>query len=168
MNNKESITYEAIWDILEFYRIQPKVKEPQIEKIEEYLIVMSAHYKESITEIDDCIGLSESVRFEEIVDVLNSYLNKVGEELIKIFPDEVIVISPINIHADTKISEIQIIELYSNFNARESDLYQIKEALDDLENHIYEETFADKLAIITKELISKINSDVIVRVDDLI
>jgi len=168
LNNKESITYEAIWDILEFYRIQPKVKELQIEKIEEYLIVMSAHYKESIIEINDCIGLSEPVCLNEIVDVLNSYLNKVEEELIKIFPDEVIAISPINLHSNTEVSEIQLIELYSNFNARESDLYQIKEILDDLENYMYEESFIDKLAILTKELISKINSDVIIRVDDLI
>lgn len=168
MSNKESITYEAIWDILEFYRIQPKVKELQLEKIEEYLIVMSAHYKESITEIDDCIGLSEPICLDEIVDVLNSYLNKVEEELIKIFPEEVIVISPINLHLNSGVSEIQLIELYSNFNAWESDLYQIKKALDNLENYMYDESFADKLAIITKELISKINSDVIVRVDDLI
>lgn len=168
LNKKESITYEAIWNILEFYRIQPKVKELQIEKIEEYLLVMNAHYEESITEIDDCIGLSEPIHLEEIVDVLNSYLNKVGEELIKIFPEEAIAISPINLFFNAKVSEIQLIELYSNFNDRERDLYQIKEALDDLENFIYKESFADKLAIITKKLISKINSDVIVRVDDLI
>lgn len=168
MSNKESITYEAIWNILEFYRIQPKVKELQIEKIEEYLIVMSAYYKESITEIDDCIGLREPVRLDEIVDVLNSYLTKVEEELTKIFPEEAIVISPINLHSNTKISEIQTIELYRNFNSGERDLFQIKEAINDLETYVYEDIFADKLAIITKELISKINSDVIVRVDDLI
>lgn len=168
MSNKESITYEAIWDILEFYRIQPKVKELQIEKIEEYLILMNAHYQESMTDIDECIGSDEPVCLEDVVDVLNSYLNLVGEELMKIFPEEENVISPINMHSNSKISEIQTIELYRNFNARERDLFQIKEVIDDLETYVYDDFFSTKLANLTKDLISKINSDVIIRVDDLI
>lgn len=168
MNNKESIAYEAIWDILEFYRIQPKVKEFQIEKIEEYLILMNAHYQEAMTDIDGCINSDELVCLEDVVDVLNSYLNLVGEELMKIFPEEENVILPINMHVNSKISEIQAIELYRNFNARERDLFQIKEAIDDLETYLYEDVFSIKLGRLTKELMAKINSDVIVRVDDLI
>lgn len=168
MNNKASIAYEAIWDILEFYKIQPKVQDLQIEKIEEYLVLMNAHYQDSMMDIDECIGLEEPVCLEDIVDVLNSYLNRVGEELIKIFPENTNAISPIHLHSNTGVSEIQAIELYRNFNAREKDLFQIKELIDDLETYVYEDNFADKLAILTKDLLSKINSDLIVRVDDLI
>lgn len=168
MSNKESVTYEAMWNILEFYKIQPRVQELQIEKIEEYLILMNAHYQEAMTDIDECIGSNESVCLEDVEDVLNSYLNQVGEELIKIFPEEENTILPINKHSDSKTTEIQTVELYRNFNARERDRFQIKEAIDDLENYVYEEDFAAKLAILTKDLLSKINSDVIIRVDDLI
>lgn len=129
---------------------------------------MNAHYQESIRDIDDCIGVSEPVCLEDIVDVLNSYINKVGEELDKIFPEDMNAFSPINIHSNAKIIEIQALELYRNFNGGESNLYRIKEELDCLGNNIYEENFAEKLAILTKNILSKINSDLIVRVDDLL
>jgi hypothetical protein len=168
LSNKASITYEAIWNIIEFYKIQPRVQELQIEKIEEYLILMNAHYQKSMTDIDECIGLDEPVCLEDVMETLNSYLNLIGEELIKIFPEDENAILPLNMHSDAKISEIQAIELYRNFNERERDLFQIKEAIDDLETSVFEENFAAKLAALTKDLISKINSDVIIRVDDLI
>ncbi len=168
MSNKASIAYEAIWNIIEFYKIQPRVQELQIEKIEEYLILMNAHYQKAMADIDECIGLDEPVCLEDVVDTLNSYLNLIGEELIKIFPEDENAISPINMHSDSKISEIQAIELYRSFNERERDLFQIKEAIDDLETSVFEENFAAKLAALTKDLISKINSNVIIRVDDLI
>ncbi|MBN2595231.1 hypothetical protein [Labilibaculum sp.] len=168
MNNSAFNSYESILNIIEFYRIQPRIQDFQIEKIEEYLILMSAHYQESLREIDDCIGLSEPVCLEDIVDVLNSYLNKVGEELEKIFPENINVFSPINIHSNAKIIEIQALELYRNFNGGESDLYRIKEALDCLDNNIYEEDFAENFALLTKDILSKINSDLIVKVDDLL
>ena len=136
--------------------------------VKEYLILMNAHYQESMADIDECIGLGEPVCLEDVVDILNSYLNLVGEELMKIFPEEENAISPINMHSNSKISEIQAIELYRNFNARERDLFQIKEAVNDLETYVYEESFSTKLATLTKDLISKINSDVVIRVDDLI
>ncbi|WP_461643131.1 hypothetical protein [Labilibaculum euxinus] len=168
MNNSTSDSYESILNIIEFYRIQPRIQDLQIEKIEEYLILMSAHYIESIREIDDCIGLSEPACLEDIIDVLNSYLSKVGEELEKIFPEDINVFTPVNIHSNAGIIEIQALELYRNFNGGESNLYQIKETLDCLENNIYEEDFAEKLALLTKDILFKINSNLIVRVDDLL
>ncbi|PKQ60272.1 hypothetical protein BZG02_19940 [Labilibaculum filiforme] len=167
MNNTTSNSYEYISNIIEFYRIQPRIQDLQIEKVEEYLLVMNAHYQNSIQEIEACIDSQEPISMEELVDILNSYLNMVGEELSKIFPNEEREIAPIHLHSKHEISEIQAIELYRNFNGSKN-LYRINEQLTALEKDIYEGDFVNKLAVLTEDLLSRINSDLIVKVDDLV
>jgi len=58
--------------------------------------------------------------------------------------------------------------LLRRFNEGDRDVYEIKEALDRLETLVYEEDFVNELSFVIRDLITKINSDVIVRVDDLI
>ncbi|WP_372751014.1 hypothetical protein [Labilibaculum sp.] len=168
MRPKITEKYEKYLEIIEFYRIQPKVDALQIEKIEEYLTLMSAHYQNFCADIEDCIGLPEPVELEIIMDVLNSYLNVVGEEIVKIFPEEVKRFSPINLQFSSCLNEVQAIELYRNFNGLQSDFYGIKDDLDEIEKNVFESSFINEFAVLTKKLISSINSDLIVRVEDLI
>jgi len=164
----ESNAYESIWDIIEFYRIQPKVQELQLEKIEEYLVLMNAYYQESMVEIGVHIGSEDVASLSDIIDVLNSYLSLIGEEIKKIFSEDENMISPIEILSGSAVNELQTIELLRRFNEGDRDVYEIKEALDRLETLVYEEDFVNELSFVIRNLITKINSDVIVRVDDLI
>lgn len=171
MKPKKTDNFKAIGEIIEiidFYRIQPKIQPFQIEKIEEYLTLMNAHYQNFSAEIEDCIGLEEPIALEKVIDVLNSYLSIVGDELVKIFPEKTTDCSPIRLPFSTNLSEIQVLELYRNFNGGKNDQYEIRDELDRLEEKMYESCFLDKFAILTKKLISRINSDLIVRVEDLV
>jgi hypothetical protein len=165
---RETDSYKIFLEIIEFYRIQPKIGPLQIEKIEEYLTLMSAHYQNFSAEIEDCIGLEEPIELEKIIDVLNSYLSIVGEELAKIFPEEINDYSPICLSFSNKLNEIQAIELYKNMNGNQNNQYGISEDLDKLEESVYESNFSDKFAILTQKLMGSINSDLIVKVEDLV
>lgn len=160
--------YEFIWEIIEFYRIQPRVQEQQVEKIEEYLVLMNAHYQESIIEMDELLNTEDVVCLLDVIDVLNSYLSLVEEELAKIFPENNKTIHPIDVLANIAVNELQTIELFRKFNGGDSNVHQLKEDLDKLETMVYEEDFGKEIVLFTKDLIIKINSDVIIRVDDLL
>lgn len=168
MNKRISITNEAIGHIVDFYRIQPKVGAINIEKIEEYLLVMNSHYSESITDLDELSESDEDLSLDDIIDVLNSYLSLIGEELINIFKEENINYSPIDFYSNMAMNEIQLIELLRRFNGGEEDLFQVKIKIDQIELMIYEEDFPQSLLDMIKDLITAINADLIIRVDDLI
>ena len=78
MNKRISISSEAIGQIVDFYKIQPRIGDVNIEKIEEYLLVMNSHYSESITDLDDLLESNEDLSLEDIIYVLNSYLSLIG------------------------------------------------------------------------------------------
>ncbi len=168
MNNRISISSEAIGHIVDFYRIQPKVGDINIEKIEEYLLVMNSHYSESMTDLEEFSGSNEDLSIDDIIDVLNSYLSLVGEELNKIFKEENNKYSPIEFYSNESMNEIQVIELLRKFNGGEENLFQIKTNIDQIETIIYEEDFALSLLDLIKDLIEEINGELVVRVDDLI
>ncbi len=168
MNNKTNISSEAIGHIVDFYRIQPKMGQLNIEKIEEYLLVMNSHYSESINDLEEITESNEEPSLDDIVDILNSYLSLVGEELNQIFKEERNNYLPIDFHSRGTMNEIQIVELLRKFNGGEEDLFQIKELLNQTESVIYEQTFVQSLLELIKNLIAEINAELVVLVDDLV
>ncbi len=168
MNNKANISSEAIGHIVDFYRIQPKMGQMNIEKIEEYLLVMNSHYSESINDLEEITESNEELILDDIIDILNSYLSLIGEELNNIFKEERSNYSPIDFHSRGAMNEIQIVELLRKFNGGEEDLFQIKERLDQIESIVYEQTFVQSLLELIKDLIAEINAELVVLVDDLV
>ena len=168
MNKRISISSEAIGQIVDFYKIQPRIGDVNIEKIEEYLLVMNSHYSASITDLNDLSESNEDLSFEDIIDILNSYLSLIGEELSKIFKEENKNYLPIDFYDEMVMNEIQIVELLQKFNGGEEDLFQVKTNLDEIESIIYEENFSQSILELIKILISTIHAELVVRVDDLI
>lgn len=154
-------------NIIEFYKIQPGVKELQLEKIEEYLILMSSFFQDAIGELES-LKADESVgNLNDIVDVLNSYINLIGIEAEKIFSDYSMDLEPVE-NTNLNLNEIQLVEILQGFNKGDRDIWQIKENLDALTELIFQETFYAQLLETTFQLISNINAMVVVWVDDLI
>lgn len=168
MSTKISISSEAIGYIVDFYRIQPKLNQVSIEKIEEYLLVMNSHYSESIADLDEISDAKEELCLNDLMDILNSYLSLVGEELSKIFKDESHNYTPINFYSKDDISEVQLIELLRKFNGGEADLFQMNGSLNQIEAKVYDQDFALALVNLIENLITQINAELVVRVDDLI
>ncbi|RUT79866.1 hypothetical protein [Ancylomarina longa] len=154
-------------NIIEFYKIQPGVKELQLEKIEEYLILMSSFYQDTIGELDDLKDDQSTDNLNVIIDILNSYINLVGVEIEKIFPDFPIRLEPIE-NKDFNLNEIQIIEILQGLNKGDRDIWQIKGNLEELAELVFEDSFQSQFWLTISQLISNINAELTVWVDNLL
>lgn len=168
MSDKSAITYESIWEIIEFYRVQPKVQDVQLEKIEEYLILMNAHFQNTYSEIDELQKSEEEINLIDVLDIFNSYLNVIEEEMEKIFQNYVSGLSPVEIHEEDSLHDLQTVELLRVMNGGNNDHFQLLASIDELDGLLYEEDFKIKYTDVVKNLISRINAGLIIKVDDLI
>lgn len=150
---------QIIHDVIDFYQLQPGVKPVHIEKIEEYLILIDSFFREAILELLLC---DKSV---DLFDVLNSYINSITEEYEKIFPEEDLGIYLIEIF-DKNLNELQICEALQRFNY--NNRFRIHQHLQNLEENIFEDEFDQLLQLAIQQLICSINSEIFIKVDDLI
>ena len=150
---------QIIHDIIDFYQLQPGVQAIHIEKIEEYLILVDAFFKQALLETFECDEATD------LFDVLNSYINAITEEHEKIFPDKVLDIYPIEIN-DENLNELQIFEALQRFNLK--DRFHIQNLLQEIEKYLFDDEFCVVLNQIIQQLICSINAEMFVKVDDLI
>ncbi|WP_421919448.1 hypothetical protein [Marinifilum sp.] len=153
-----------VQEILEFYRIQPGVSELHIEKLEEYLLLMNSLLVEAMQDLLSLLG--GDVNMEDTIDVLNSYIISVVEESYKVFPKEDLKILPFNQFDNS--NEIQILEYLRNLNQEKSNRFDLDEMLIELDENLYENDFPDQLHKVIEKTILAINSEMILKVEDLL
>jgi len=159
--------YEIIQNIIEFYKLQPGVKNNHLDKLEEYLVVLSSFISDAFNDLNEIRNSEVIDNYEDIIDVLNSYINSVSEEVKKIFLDDSISITPLLYDDQFNLNEIQIIEYYKKINNGDQNEMNLSEYINSLENSLYDKTFGENLCDLTLLTIKEINSDLIIRVEDL-
>lgn len=159
---------DSIQNIIEFYKIQPGIKEFHLEKIEEYLLVLKSKYQKVLEELD---GFSDVEPIDSVKDmycILNFYINEVVEEIGKIFEKENTAFLLIEIPGDCTWTVNEIVELLRDFNLKNKDRWNLNDKINCLNSLLPEEVFLENIIRIIKEIIDNINSEIVVRVEDLI
>ena len=168
-NKSESIAEEKnsiIQLLVEFYKIQPGVSVSVLEKLEEYLVLMNSYLIEALYDLNEISYNFE--KLEDILDILNTYINSIVEENGKIFPDEDLEILPLNYPENVNLNEIQVLEYLRNINQGKLNRYNLNDLLIELDEKLYEDDFSVLIIEIIEKLITVINSERIVKVEDLI
>lgn len=168
-NKSESIAEEKnsiIQLLVEFYKIQPGISVSMLEKLEEYLVLMNSYLIEALCDLNEISYNFE--KLEDILDILNTYINSIVEENGKIFPDEDLEILPLNYPENVNLNEIQILEYLRNINQGKLNRYNLSDLLIELDEKLYESDFSVLIIEIIEKLITVINSERIVKVEDLI
>jgi len=163
---KESVSrLEILENILEFYKLQPGMhKDENIEKVEEYLLLLHALYSDCADELD-----FRNVDFlENLFDCFNGYLNALGEEMLKIFQESLFDLNPIPIYGFTIILPIQALEMIKNWNKSGIDHWQIEENLSELEELVESDLFFEKFSELIEKLQFRINAKFVIAVENLI
>lgn len=159
---------EILENILEFYKIQPGMrKDGEIEKIEEYLLLMHALYSDYSDELNN-LEMSDVDFLENLFDCFNGYLNAVGEEMDQIFEKQVVDLSCIPIYGFSILLPIHSIEMVKKWNNFDLDDWQINEGLLELEGMVESDSFSENFGQLIKKLMSRINSRLIVELEELI
>ncbi|MCT4602727.1 MAG: hypothetical protein N4A59_07500 [Marinifilum sp.] len=168
-NKSESIAEEKnsiIQLLVEFYKIQPGISVSMLEKLEEYLVLMNSYLIEALCDLNEISYNFE--KLEDILDILNTYINSIVEENGKIFPDEDLEILPLNYPENVNLNEIQVLEYLRNINQGKLNRYNLSDLLIELDEKLYESDFSVLIIEIIEKLITVINSERIVKVEDLI
>ena len=166
---EESISrLEILENILEFYKIQPGMnKDGRIEKVESYLLLMHAIYSDYFEDLE-LLDINDIDFLENLFDCFNGYLNAVSEEMEKIFEEKTIDLTFIPIYGFSIILPIHCIEMMRNWNKMEQDIWQINDDLAKLDDLVESDSFFEDFLSLIKKLMLKINSKIVIEVDELI
>ena len=166
---KESVSrLEILENILEFYKLQPGMhKDENIEKVEEYLLLLHALYTDCAEELDE-LDLRDVDFLENLFDCFNGYLNALGEEMSKIFQDSLIDLHPIPIYGFSIILPIHGLEMIKNWNKSDLDYWGIGEELAQLEELVESDLFFENFLSLFEKLLFRINAKSVITVEDLI
>ncbi|WP_372642703.1 hypothetical protein [Ancylomarina sp.] len=167
--DQESVSrLEILGNILEFYKVQPGMnKDGKLEKVEEYLLLMHALYSESSKELDE-LDINDIDFLENLFDTFNGYLNAVGEEMDKIFDENIIDLTLIPIFGFSIVLPIHSIEMIKAWNKTEQDYWRIEYELSKLEELVESDLFFEHFSYLIKKLMLKINAKLVVAIEDLI
>lgn len=156
---------QVLQEIIEFYKIQPGVSSEILEKLEEYLLLMNSITIEALNDLEELS--SYQVNLTDAIDVLNTFINSIVEESEKIFPNEDIEILPLKYTDEMALNELQVLEYLRNLNQTDSNRFKLMDDLLVLDEKLYEDEFPDLIIDIIENLILAINSERIVKVEDL-
>lgn len=156
---------QVLQEIIEFYKIQPGVTSEILEKLEEYLLLMNSITIEALNDLEELSCYQ--VNLTDAIDVLNTFINSIIEESEKIFPNEDIEILPLKHTDENALNELQVLEYLKNLNQADSNRFKLMDALLVLDEKLYEDEFPDLIVDIIENLILAINSERIVKVEDL-
>lgn len=167
--DQESVSrLEILENILEFYKVQPGMnKDGKLEKVEEYLLLMHALYSDSSEELDE-LDIHDIDFLENLFDSFNGYLNAVGEEMDKIFDENVIDLTLIPIFGFSIVLPIHSIEMIKAWNKSEQDYWHIENELSQLEELVESDSFFEKFLELIEMLMLRINAKLVVEVENLI
>ncbi|WP_282125095.1 hypothetical protein [Marinifilum flexuosum] len=156
---------QVLQEIIEFYKIQPGVSSEILEKLEEYLLLMNSITIEALNDLEELS--SYQVNLTDTIDVLNTFINSIVEESEKIFPNEDIEILPLKYTDEMALNELQVLEYLKNLNQADLNRFKLIDALQELDEKLYEDEFPDLIMELVEKLILAINSERIVKVEDL-
>ncbi|MCY1634137.1 hypothetical protein [Marinifilum sp. D737] len=156
---------QVLQEIIEFYKIQPGVSSEILEKLEEYLLLMNSITIEALNDLEELS--SYEVNLTDTIDVLNTFINSIIEESEKIFPNEDIEILPLKYTDEMALNELQVLEYLKNLNQADLNRFKLMDALQELDEKLYEDEFPDLIMELVEKLILAINSERIVKVEDL-
>ncbi|WP_282013958.1 hypothetical protein [Marinifilum flexuosum] len=156
---------QVLQEIIEFYKIQPGVSSEILEKLEEYLLLMNSITIEALNDLEELS--SYQVNLTDTIDVLNTFINSIVEESEKIFPNEDIEILPLKYTDEMALNELQVLEYLKNLNQADLNRFKLMDALQELDEKLYEDEFPDLIMELVEKLILAINSERIVKVEDL-
>ncbi|WP_321281946.1 hypothetical protein [Marinifilum fragile] len=156
---------QILQEIIEFYKIQPGVTTELLEKLEEYLLLMNSITIEALNDLKELSCYQ--VNLTDAIDVLNTFINSVVEESDKIFPNEDLEILPLDYADEISLNELQILEYLNNLNQSDLNRFKLQNALQEVDEKLYEDEFPEMIMNIIEKLILAINSDRIVKVEDL-
>ena len=167
--DQESVSrLEILENILEFYKVQPGMnKDGKLEKVEEYLLLMHALYSDSSEELDE-LDINDIDFLENLFDSFNGYLNAVGEEMDKIFDENVIDLTLIPIFGFSIVLPIHSIEMIKAWNKSEQDYWRIETELSQLEELVESDLFFEKFLELIEILMLRINAKLVIEVENLI
>ncbi|RKD98532.1 hypothetical protein [Marinifilum flexuosum] len=156
---------QVLQEIIEFYKIQPGVSSEILEKLEEYLLLMNSITIEALNDLEELS--SYQVNLTDTIDVLNTFINSIIEESEKIFPNEDIEILPLKYTDEMALNELQVLEYLKNLNQADLNRFKLMDALHELDEKLYDDEFPDLIMELVEKLILAINSERIVKVEDL-
>jgi len=156
---------QVLQEIIEFYKIQPGVSSEILEKLEEYLLLMNSITIEALNDLEELS--SYQVNLTDTIDVLNTFINSIIEESEKIFPNEDIEILPLKYTDEMALNELQVLEYLKNLNQADLNRFKLMDALQELDEKLYDDEFPDLIMELVEKLILAINSERIVKVEDL-
>jgi hypothetical protein len=167
--DQESVSrLEILENILEFYKVQPGMnKDGKLEKVEEYLLLMHALYSDYSEELDE-LDINDIDFLENLFDSFNGYLNAVGEEMDKIFDENVIDLTLIPIFGFSIVLPIHSIEMIKAWNKSEQDYWRIETELSQLEELVESDLFFEKFLELVEILMLRINAKLVIEVENLI
>ena len=166
---QESISrLEILENIMEFYKVQPGMnKDEKLEKVEAYLLLMHALYNEYSNELVE-LDTNDVDFMENLFDCFNGYLNAVGEEVDKIFDENIVDLTLIPIFGFSIVLPIHGIEMIKTWNKSEQDIWQIGAELSKLDELVESDLFFDNFLDLIGKLMLRINAKLVVAVEDLI
>jgi len=155
--------------ILDFYRVQPGVKEELMEKLELYLVLITSLYVDVMEELEVLQEMRNEDLFEEILEVLNGYLNSIGEEHESIFPEKENQFQIIPVFSNSKMDALRFFESLYVWNGGEKDLLSMGSQLQELQQAFDEKERQEELIWTTVKLIvQRIYMKMMIRMEDLI
>ena len=155
--------------ILDFYHLQPGVNGEQMEKLELYLVLINSLYVDALEEMEALEEVGSEDLFEEILEVLNGYLNTLGEEHEMIFPGRENPFRIIPVFHNVKMDSLRFSESLYTWNGGVKDLLSIGQQLQELQQAFDEKEREEELIWITVKLIvQRIYLKMMIRIEDLI
>jgi len=166
---QESISrLEILENIMEFYKVQPGMnKDEKLEKVEAYLLLMHALYNEYLNELVE-LDTNDVDFMENLFDCFNGYLNAVGEEVDKIFDENIMDLTLIPIFGFSIVLPIHGIEMVKTWNKSEQDIWQIGDELSKLDELVESDLFFENFLDLIGKLMLRINAKLVVSVENLI
>jgi len=160
---------ETVENIMDFYRLQPGVRGEVVEKLETYLLLVSARYTEIMGLVDELEHQEVKSPLDSLCELLNGYLNSLGEEYEKIFEGMENPFVPIGEFAGPLTQYLPFVEALRVWNHRERDCYGVAEILNEFEDQVFSDDFKDEeLWPFAKKLIDRINLKMVIHIEDLI
>jgi len=168
MENENISRLEILENILEFYKAQPGMnKDNKIEKVESYLLIMHSIYSDYSEELN-VLDINDVDFLENLFDCFNGYLNALSEEMEKIFEETSIYLTFIPINGFSIILPIHCIEMVRSWNKMEQDSWQINDDLTKLDELVESDLFFEKFLSLIEKLMLKINTKIVIEVENLI
>lgn len=158
---------EIIQQIIDFYKLQPGISDDDLIKIEEYLLVISSLIINVTEELEDLRKDNLQIKLTDLFDALNSYIVSVNDQIKKIFTDNCLNINPLFYDDKCMLYNIQIIEYLKNVNNAANNSIDLSKDIVLLEEELYTDKFGLILCDTLEKMILQINSELMVRVEEL-